>query len=41
MDEAKDAYLAELVSNDDATEVKKSKSLHLMRALRAFIDEKS
>ena len=41
VDEAKDAYLAALVSNDDAAEVKKSMSLHLTRALRGFIDENS
>jgi len=41
VDEAKDAYLAALVSNDDAAEVKKSMSRHLMRALRGFIDENS
>jgi len=39
VDEAKDAFLAALVSNDDAAEVSKSLSLHLSAALRAFVQE--
>jgi len=41
VDEAKDAYLAALVSNDDSAEVSKSLSRHLNGALRNFIHDHS
>ena len=41
VDEAKDSYLAALVSSDSSEEVSRALALHLNRALRDFTEEQS